>query len=158
MSQDIVRTLRGNVEFAFSLVGRFTEVCPDEIWNGKFGGWATARQLYHTLTAAEFFTRAPGAAPLPNPCADAGDLSAAEGRIPGKTETEKFFAEVKTVVDAYMDGLDDAALTRRNEGVSAAIGRDTTHGNVMVLLAAHTLYHLGACDAALREKGLKGVF
>ena len=33
-----------------------------------------------------------------------------------------------------------------------------THAAACAMLTGHVLYHLGTCDAALREEGLKGFF
>ena len=67
-------------------------------------------------------------------------------------------AAVKAAVDARVARLTDADLTRIQERVSKKIGRELTYGAIMVMLASHTTYHLGSCDAALRDHGLPGVF
>lgn len=158
MSQALVRALQGNIESAFSLVTAFMEVCPEEIWSKKFGGWPVAHQLYHALNVAVLFVDKQKGADLNNPCPEAGNLSGSAGPAPSKAQAREFLATVKGVVNNYIDGLTDETLAQKNETVSGIIGQNYTHASVMALLASHTYYHLGSCDAALREHGLKGVF
>ena len=75
-----------------------------------------------------------------------------------KEAMKAYGAAVKAAVDARVARLTDADLTRIQERVSKKIGRELTYGAIMVMLASHTTYHLGSCDAALRDHGLPGVF
>ena len=75
-----------------------------------------------------------------------------------KEAMKAYGAAVKAAVDARVARLTDADLTHIQERVSKKIGRELTYGAIMVMLASHTTYHLGSCDAALRDHGLPGVF
>lgn len=159
MSQVIVQNQRGNFEFAFSLLQQFIDVCPDEIWNKKFGGWPIWQQVYHTLNAVDFFIAEPDATPGPALVAPEISSLAAVGDVPVTKEAMKNFANrAKTAADKYMDALTDDALPAKAEGAAARMGRETSHASIMALMVGHVFYHLGGCDAALREHGLKGVF
>ncbi|MDR3074125.1 MAG: DinB family protein [Deltaproteobacteria bacterium] len=159
MSRDVVESQRGNFEFAFSLLLRFVEVCPDDIWNGKFGGWPIWQQVYHSINALDFFVAEPGAEPAKGLVSrDIGSLSAIGEKPVSKADMRDFASRMKAAVDAYIASLTDASLSAKAEGASLRMGRETKHAGILVLLASHIFYHLGSCDAALRERGLKGVF
>ena len=159
MSRAIVDNQRGSFDFAFSLMQQFMDVCPDEIWNKKFGGWPVWQQVYHALNAVDFFISEPGAEPvkaLTTP--DVASLKAQGDTPVSRADMKTFAALVKSAADGYMSALTDAAMLTKAEGASKRMGRETLHATVMALMIGHILYHLGSCDAALREHGLKGVF
>lgn len=159
MSKVITQSLAGNVQHAFALVNQFIKVCPEEIWGKKFGGWPVWQQLYHPFASIDFFLRPAGAAEEP-PLFQSGvaELKTTLPEAPAKVLIEEFFAKVQKRVDDYIAGLDDAALAQKNEGLSQRFNRDVTHAGTVALIASHTMYHLGSCDAALREHDLPGVF
>jgi uncharacterized damage-inducible protein DinB len=158
MSRTIVDCQRRNIDFVFSLAAKFIEVCPEEIWTKKFGGWSVAQQLHHALAAVDLFVRAPQEKELENSFPEAGDLASVAEKIPSREQAARFHAAAKAAADRYTDALSDDVLADRHEGASLRMGRDVTHANILVLLAGHLFYHLGACDAALREHGMQGVF
>lgn len=159
MSRAVVENQRGSFDFAFSLLEQYMEVCPDEIWNKKFGGWPVWQQIYHALNAVDFFISAPGAEPVKGLVpAEVGSLKAQGDAPVARSDMKAFALQVKSAADGYMEALTDADLVKKAEGASARMGRETLHATVMALMIGHVLYHLGSCDAALREQGLKGVF
>ncbi len=159
MSNAIVSAQKGNFDFAFSLAMQFIEVCPDEIWKEKFGGWPVWQQLYHGISVSEFFIVDEGAASDAGPCPAGMTLSAvADAQAPSKDAMKTYVQKIKGAVDAWMGKMNDAALPQKHEGASSRMKGDYSNANIMVLLTGHLLYHLGGCDAALRQHGLKGVF
>ena len=159
MSRAIVQNQRGSFDFAFSLMLQFIEVCPDDVWSKKFGGWPIWQQVYHAFNAVDYFIAAPGAEPVKGIVpGDVGSLTVIGDKPVSKGEMKEFATLVKAAADGYMDALTDVDLTRKAEGATLRMKRDTLHATVMALMVGHILYHLGACDAALREQGLKGVF
>lgn len=159
MSKIIAQSLEGGVLHAFSLANEFVKICPDKIWAHAYGRWPVWQQLYHAFSAVDFFVRPKDAPESMKPVADGiGNLTEEATEAASKEIMQKFFGEAQAEASKYMAALDDAALAQKNEGLSARMGRDITHAGTIALLAAHTMYHLGACDAALRENGLPGVF
>ena len=49
-------------------------------------------------------------------------------------------------------------LAKKDEALSAGMGAEATNAMAVSMLAGHIFYHLGSCDAALRDNGLEGVF
>lgn len=159
MSTIVTKSLEGNILHAFGLTTEFVKVCPDSLWGRTFGGWPVWQQLFHAFASVDFFLRAAGAAeedPLFQP--GVAELKESPKEAPAKTVIKEFMDKVQSRVLAYAASLDDAALEQKNEGLSARMGRDVTHAGTLALIASHTMYHLGSCDAALRENGQPGVF
>ena len=159
MSNAIVRAQQGNFEFACSLVMQFIDACPDEIWRETFGGWPVWQQLYHGIAATEYFILGENAQRDTGPCAEGASLAVTAGcPAPSKAEVKAYAQKIKAAADAWIATLNDAALPQKHEGASSRMKRDTSNANLMVLVTGHLLYHLGSCDAALRQHGFKGVF
>ncbi len=159
MSRTAVAGLQGNFEHVFGLAMQYIDVCPDAIWGKKFGSWPVWQQLYHSLSSVDFFLRpegVPQAKALYEPAV--GDFKETPAPPADKAAFRTFAAGVKKVVDEYCTSLTDAKLGEINAGLSKRFGRDFTHAATLSLISGHIFYHLGSCDAALRENGLKGVF
>ena len=163
MSQAIIGGQRAAFEQAYALVTQFIEVCPEEVWAKKFGGWPIWQQVYHAL-CYQFLTLQDGEAleqELYPP--EVGSFQSTPDAAPLKKDMLAYAARMKAQVDAYLNALRDVDLPGINQGLTARVKafgmpREFSHSQTLAMLSGHTLYHLGACDAALREHGLKGVF
>ncbi len=159
MANTAVMSLKGPIDKTFALAAAYIDVCPENIWGKKFGGWPAWQQLYHGLAAIDFFLRGPDDAQAKALYDHAvGDLKETPAQAPDKAAFKSFLETAKARIDAYCAGLDDADLAKNNPGLSKRFGADMTHAITLSLMAGHLFYHLGGCDAALRENGLKGVF
>lgn len=159
MSRVVVDSLKSPIDQAFGLLARFIEVCPENIWNEKSGGWPIWQQIYHSLIAVNLFADLLHAAPWPALAeADVCGLRAVGATALPKERVRAACVEAKALVDQYVAALADEDLPKRNETVFKKINLEMSHAATLSLLAGHTLYHLGAGDAALRDHGLAGVF
>ena len=160
MSRVIVAELEGQFQRAWGLMCQFMDTCPDEIWAETNGGWPVWQQVAHTVAVLNFFILENDDDTFVPAPAELGVLMLKEQgqQVVSKEAMKAYGAAVKAAVDARMARLTDADLTRIQERVSKKIGRELTYGAIMVMLASHTTYHLGSCDAALRDHGLPGVF
>ena len=159
MSREIVTALEGPYQRAWDLLAQFMDVCPDAIWAETNGGWPVWQQVAHAVAVLNFFILEGEDAFLPAP-AELGVLMLKEQgqQLITKDAMKAYGAKVKAAVDARIALLADADLTRLQERVSKKIGRDLSYAALLVMLASHTNYHVGSCDAALRDHGLPGVF
>jgi hypothetical protein len=143
------------------MMGTFIRICPEHIWTRKFGGWPVWQSVYHSLISVHFFVRQKGD-PSPqapySPAVSSLEEIYAGPDVPTREDLQALHASLQAVVRAYLDGLTDADLAKGNEGLSARTKMAWTHASACTMLTGHILYHLGACDAALREEGLKGVY
>lgn len=159
MGRDITQSLEGNILHAFNLMEHFVEVCPEDIWADSFGGWPIWQQVYHSFAAMGFFLRGVDAPEETPPFGTVeSSLRVVATRVTGKAELKGYIAQTKGMAAAYAAALDDGVLNLPNEGFSARMNKTITHAGTLSLIAAHTMYHLGSCDAALRQRGLPGVF
>ena len=159
MSKVATAGLEGAILHVFGLADAFIDVCPEDIWKKKFGGWPVWQQLYHGFSTVDFFLRPEGAEQAPALFDHAvGDLSSSPELPPTKAAMKEYVAKVQARVREYAAGLSDATLAEKNTGLSARFGKDLTHSFTLSIIPGHIFYHLGSCDAALRENGHKGVF
>ncbi len=159
MPHAIVDGLTAPIDRAFGLLAQFIEVCPEEIWVEKNGGWPVWQQMYHALVAVYFFVELPGE-PAPPPLArvEIGSLRE-EGAEPlTKDQLRAALGTARTWVERHLAGLGDGDLSQLNAPLQAKTKLEITQAGTLAMIAAHTLYHLGSLDAALRDHGLKGVF
>ena len=163
MSQSIIYGQRAAFEHAHGLVTQCIEVCPDDIWAKKFGGWPVWQQVYHAL-CYQFLTLQDGETPAPELYPpEVGGFQSTPDVAPAKKDVLEYAARMKAKADAYINALQDADLPGMNQGLTArvkafGVQHAFSHSQTLAMLSGHTLYHLGACDAALRERGMKGVY
>lgn len=159
MFQDVVKAMKGPVEMSFTLLDKFIDACPDDLWVEKKGGWPVWQQVYHAIGAVYLFIEAPGqTAPPPLVSPGVGALSEVASEAVGKAEIKAALNGAKALADKFLAGLDDGDLSKLNEPLFAKAKLKMSLAGTVSMLGGHTLYHLGSCDAALRERGLPGVF
>ena len=159
MSRETVKALQAPFETSHGLLRRFIEVCPAEIWEKKFGGWPVWQQVYHALGAIDFFTIGANLPETPGLAAPGVGHLSEQGSSPiPQAAMQEYAAKMEDKARAFFDKLSDADLPQVNRPISEAMGREATYAGTLGLIAGHALYHLGSCDAALRESGLEGVF
>ncbi len=159
MSNTQITALAQPFERAHNFLLQFVEVCPDELWARTFGGWPVWQQVAHTFGAYDYFTPQEGDAPFTPLCTrEVAGLTVQGTEVISKQAVKEFAAQAKNRVDAYLARLTEKDLTERNVGFSTATGRELDHAFTIGMLASHIFYHLGTCDAGLREPGLPGVF
>ena len=159
MSNTIVLASQGLFQKSFELLTAFIEQCPEELWQAKKGGWPLWQQVAHSMSALCFFVDGPEDAPITSPCPPEELRLTKVGTTPvPKAAVLEYARLCKARADAYIAGLTDAQLTEINRPLSARLSVDTTHAGTLCSLGAHTFYHLGGCDAILRESGHPGIF
>ena len=158
MSRAIVAELESPYQRAWDLMCKFMDVCPDEIWAETNGGWPVWQQVAHTVAVLNFFILENDDDIIVPAPTEFGVLMLREQgqQMVSKEAMKAYGAAVKAAVDARVARLTDADLTHIQERVSKKIGRELTYGAIMVMLASHTTYLLGSCEAALRDHGLPG--
>lgn len=159
MSQDLVKSLSGLPAYSFNLVEKFIDACPDDLWAEKKGGWPIWQQVAHAICSVDFFIEVPGELiPPPVASAEAVSLKSVSTETVSKADMKAALKSAKNRVDKFMSALNDEDLPKRNEPLFAKSQMDLTLAYTISLIGAHSLYHLGSCDAALRDRGLPGVF
>lgn len=157
MSNAVIMAQKGAIDKSFDLLASFIDVCPNDIWAESSGGWPVWQQVYHCLGAVSFFTGLNEGIPALAE-KEVGGLSKVATETVAKDKVAEALKAARATVEKYISSITDEDLAKRNEAVFAAANWDITHAFTLAMLAGHNLYHLGGCDAALRNHGLKGVF
>ena len=157
--KDLVNGLKSNCERGFNFLFEQIDEASDTVWKAKSGEFLYWQHIYHAFACVDFFVAPPGTAIDPGP----GTIKIAMFRdFPDQPFSKETIREygLKKKAQAYewIDGLDDADLTQRNEGNSERRKMDVSNGMVMSSLAGHLFYHVGCNDSILRENGHEGVY
>jgi len=157
--KDLVNGLKNNCEKGFNFLLKQIDVASDAVWTAKSGKIKYWQHIYHAFACVDFFV---------TPANEIIDLGPGTIDIvmfedcPDNPLSKEIIREygLRKIDGAYawIDGLEDADLAKRNEGNS--IRKKMDINNVMVIsgLAGHLLYHVGCNDSILRENGYEGVF
>lgn len=158
MGDDFVKCYQEGLFFAFMHYEKFLELCDYDSWKEKAGGWTLAQQYYHGLNATNMFIDSITGKPAPNPNPEAGQILSNPDVLPTKEQAAAFLANIRIAAKAMFENLKDETLLQKNQPVSEKFGRDVQNAVVLELMPSHLLYHLGSCDAALRNKNLPGAW
>lgn len=161
MSHAIVNALKEPVNMSFGMVRQYIDICPENIWVETSGGWPVWQQVYHIISAVNFFTAEANAVPsaaLVEEKYCALQAAAPPAVVITREDMQAALAQALQDIEALTGALDDTQLTARNEGFYQRAGMEITMAATLAGLASHALYHLGSCDAALRNHGLPGVY
>lgn len=157
MANQFVKPYIETLEFAFGLYRRFLAVCGSDAWNEKFGGWPIGQQYYHALaTSGQIFASITGEE-VANPLPEAGNLERQE-KAPDKEKAAQLLENLQLAAVKILHTLTNEDLPKKNEPLSQKFGRDITVAGTLELIACHIMYHLGACDADLRQRGEEPAF
>jgi len=150
----VTESLKASFDRGWEFLNQIIEVCPDDVWNKKAGGYYFWQQLYHCFACADIFIMPKGGA-LENP--DIALFKTELQSAMSKEEVKKFGSKMKGKADAWIESLDDAALCEIHEGFSEKRGSPVTNALAFTAMISHSSYHIGSCDAILRDNGQKGV-
>lgn len=134
-------------------------MCPEAVWMRKAGGWPFWQQIFHTVMLSEFYALAEG---LPSAqdrfSPEVVMLSQEPDGCMTKEEMLALSGRMKALVHEFMGGLTVEDLTREHPRLSKVFGRSVSNQFALIGAIRHYCYHLGCCDAILRDNGLKGVY
>lgn len=155
MADQYVKQYQQAMEFSLTLYGKFLEICPDEIWTKKFGGWPICQQCYHALWAAGMMMSSINGHQIVEP-EPRFSLDSSNKAMPAKKDAKGLLEGIKAAFSQLLGELENEALLQADKPLSKRLGRPVTNGEALELIVCHMQYHLGGCDAALRENNLEG--
>lgn len=156
MNDQFAKVYQKGVNFAIERYEKFLAICSDDAWKEKAGGWTLAQQYYHGLVATNALLSSVSGELIENPDPEAGMLEDKPNVMPDKSAAALFLANIKLGLAALFEKIDDATLLQKNEKISKKFGSEVSNAFVLELIPCHLLYHLGSCDAALRNRNLPG--
>ncbi len=158
MRDPVIESFRAEFNRFHDLLLKQVEIFPDGLWNKKAGGYVVWQQFFHTFACVEFFALPEGASSKQTLYpADVVMFKQTPEKGPSKDEVRQLAASMKDMVNAFLDGQSTATLADKHEVLSRYRNQHATNQNAIVSLIRHACYHLGCCDAILREHGLPGV-
>ena len=153
----ITDSLKGNFDFVWGLLEKIIDVCPEAVWSKKAGGFVFWQQLYHCFSAANLILPK-DSEPASYPWgAEVAQFKAEPTTTPSKEELKVYAAKMKAQIDAWIATLDDASLLQIHEGFSSHWSSPMSNVAAFAVMSGHPFYHIGSCDAILRDNGEKGV-
>ncbi|GHS98361.1 hypothetical protein AGMMS50276_20030 [Synergistales bacterium] len=154
----ITDSLKGNFDRGWEFLNELIKVCPDSVWTKKGGGFVFWQQLYHCFFCVSLFVLPKDSEPQPGPWGlDVAKFKSEPTTAPSKEELKTYADKKKAEADAWIATLDDAKLTEENAGLSARFGAPMNNAMALAIMSGHSSYHIGSCDAVLRDNGEKGV-
>jgi hypothetical protein len=142
----------------FGVLDQFLGACPEDLWAEKFANWPIWQYFWHVMWINDRFLPGP-AAPNPAGATDDSAIFKSQGSAPiPKAEAVKYWAAQKPKTVAFINSLADQDLLARNEYVFKLINVDWSNVVSVIKLHSHAFYHLGTFDAALRNRGLAGIY
>ncbi|SBW04477.1 conserved hypothetical protein [uncultured delta proteobacterium] len=136
------------------------DACPsEEAWLEKTGKFAYWWHFMHVLSVVEYY-----ALPLGAPSRqkyfsrDVVMFKAEPDRALTRDEVRSLAAAMQELAHAYFATQTEKTLMAKNEGASAALGKEFTNLNALIGLVRHYNYHIGCIDSILRAKGKPGIY
>ena len=161
MPDPIIACFQEEFERFFDLSLTQIEVCPESLWQGVSGGFPFWQHHVHTFSCVEHMyvpPRSEDFAPLAFHPRQVVMLSKDPGPAVSKRDVLAYAAMTKALALEFMSGLDAGRLALRHDRMSAILGKERTVQHALIGMVRHANYHLGCCDAVLREHGLAGVY
>lgn len=158
MSNKTPQVFKKSFDDIYDLLEKAVEVCPPALWMRKAGGFYYWQQLVHVFGLIDAFVLEPDAPPTQTRYGlDILRLLKEGGPAPQKKEVLTLAKTMRTTADAYFSRMTDDALFTRNESRSQRKKREVSQLEAMITLVGHGHFHVGACDALLRENGAAGL-
>lgn len=154
----ITDALKANFDRGWGFLNQIIDVCPEAVWSKKAGGYLFWQQIYHCFACVEYFLGPKDGKPEMGPMGmEVAMFKTTPATKVTKDEVRAFGAKMKEKVDNWIASLDDAALSQIHEGFTARRGVPMSNAMVLAIMSGHSSYHIGHCDAILRDNGEKGV-
>ena len=154
----VTDALKANFDRGWNFLEQIVDVCPESVWAKKAGGYVFWQQIYHCFACMDYFIGPKDGTPDMGPQGmEVAMLKVAPSATASKADVKAYGAKMKEKADKWIASLDDAALSLPHEGFSARRGVPMNNAMVLAILSGHSSYHVGHCDAILRDNGEKGV-
>ena len=160
MSHDlIIQCFKDEFDRFHGLLEKQIELCPPELWAKKAGGYFFWQQIYHTISCIELFALPEDDCERPSKfCPEVAMFITEPEKAISKEEMLELAAEMKILAHTFINSLSVNSLTLPHQNMSTVLGKKLSIQNALIASIRHASYHLGCCDAILREHGIKGVY
>ena len=148
----LVNSLRNQFFLSFSMLEKIIEICPDGLWNKKVSGFIFWQQLLHTFAGIHCWLREEKPEIIPVFATFNGKNIYPEFEndpeiMLTKADLKTLCDEAKETAEKWFKGKDDDWLQKPM--FNNFTNFDNTTGQLR-----HIMYHIGHCEAILREHGV----
>jgi len=146
----IVERLGGQFDISFKMLAALIDACPDSLWNEKAGGFYFWQQILHALCGSAFWLRLEGEG-FAEPFSERRLFPELDGEPEGrvtKVEMRELADAVASQAQRFFAALPRASLDGPSPAFAGLSRLDVIEGQIR-----HLMYHVGHCDAALRDRG-----
>jgi hypothetical protein len=146
--ETIMTILRRQFDPSFAMLREIIDICPQGLWESVSGGYPFWQQIMHTLMGTQYWLRE-SAELISEPDFGLGkvpDLGSVPDFILSREQVRNFADEVAISAWKHLDSMNDEKLIR-----ASAVNPKTTYLDNIIGQIRHIQYHVGHCDAILRE-------
>jgi len=141
--------LKKHLDLSLQMLVDVIRVCPDHLWSVKVSGFVFWQQIYHVLSGLLFWTRKEGGE-FTEPFQDRKLFPELDGEPVSsisKSEMKALANRAKMQIEDFFDRTVDSWIKQNNVIYPKLLNID-----VIEMQIRHIQYHVGHCDAALRER------
>ncbi|MBU3144943.1 DinB family protein [Clostridium sp. CF012] len=155
MNSDILfKIAKIQFELSFLMLEKMIEMCPDDLWNEKKGGFVFWQQLLHAFSGINYWLRMNNDKFI-EPFADKKvfpELEHEPESILTKDDLTEYKNIVKSISETFFFEKDDEWL-----GNNSIIYDKIKNLDVVFMQIRHIQYHVGHCNSILRENNREAV-
>ena len=151
MERTVTEAIGSTLINNLSLLEADIKNCPNELWEKKYGGDIYWHQIYHTMVATFAMLQNEKTSKLRTDIPDSiGMLKG--GEYSGDYSKERmlqFVEKTKKHLTTYFSYMSDSLFSNKVD----FFGKNISILDLLLINVGHIMYHIGACDAALRDNG-----
>jgi hypothetical protein len=148
MGDSQLESAKRHFDLSFAMLDQVIAISPDELWEAKRGGIVYWQQLFHTLTGIDFWMRQDNGQ-FKEAFSDRGlypELDRDPESHLSREELIEYLKKVKTVIQQFFENQDDQRLYEKS-----AVNPKIKNIDIIYMQIRHIQYHVGHCEAILRE-------
>ena len=154
----VIQTFKNDFDRFYDMLIMQIDVCPDNLWTAKEGGYFYWQQVLHAIGVTEMYTVKDGDKFSPKYGMPVIMLSEEPADYLSKDELRELALDVREKVYDYLNSLKPEQLLTLHPFFTKALKKDTNYLAMLIALVRHLCYHIGCLDSVLRNNGLKGVY
>ena len=159
MSDPGISCYKDEFERFHDLLTKQIDICPEELWTKKVGGYIYWQQLFHVFACIEIYALPDGQVSSQTLYPPEVVMFSQEPEVHmTKQQLKDFASKMKKMAVSFIESMSMDKLLLENSSMSKRLKSPKTNQNALIALIRHANYHLGSCDAILRQHGIPGVY
>jgi hypothetical protein len=154
ISMHLQAITKGQLFLSFRAIDNLIAITPDEIWGQKRGGYVYWQQIVHAITGSLFWLRLANT-PFNEPYAELNiypELEKDPENALTKQQVKDLLHELTGLAENFFGYVDDDTLLAKSFIYDKVTNLEVVFGQIR-----HLQYHIGHCEAILRDSGIKEI-